>query len=344
MKYAIDRLRKKALHLLRERHALIFVISGVDKPVLQTIQNEREQINQANKSQLQSYIKKVTSDISQRRTEYGVCASGEQLINFLENAESSPPGQSYYPTVVELREFFQDYAKVWADSALFPAHVRVCFDPSGLVPWGGVRILEATIYEDMASLWNLLKIRNDRHTGTQSPRELKTNDALCRSTVAAAVYFVEAYLNGLAFDYLTENSNTLTEENKEILSDFDFSKNRPRYLSLREKILKYQQIILQKAHAPIQPNNLQPLECLLEISDSIRNSLAHPAPNPNPRTGYPDKELAIYSVTAQTAQGAVDSAIELVLSLETLLHGDLSRISWLLKRNNEGEFSEEAFD
>ena len=343
MKYAIDRLRNKALRLLREDHALSFVISSPNQDGLRAVQSNKERIEEANKAELQRYIQDVSSHIRQRRIKYGVRVSGEQLIKFLENAEASRPGQVYYPTVVDLREFFQDYAKVWPDSALLPAHARVTFDPSGLVPGGGVRILEATIYEDMASLWNLLKNRNDRHAGTQPKRELKTDDALCRSTVAAAVYFVEAYLNGLAFDYLTENSKTLTEEKKGILSDFDFPKNRSRYLSLRDKVLKYQLIILQEQHPPLQPNNFQPLKRLLEISEVIRNPLAHPAPHLNPNTGSPEKEVAIYSVTMETAREAVDSAIELVLRLEMLVHGGSNRIPWLLKRGDRGEFSEEAF-
>jgi len=189
-----------------------------------------------------------------------------------------------------------------------------------------------------------LKKRKEKNTNIQSQMEFKTDHALCRSTVTAAVYFVEAYLNGLAYDYLTENSGTLDEEKKGILSDFDFSKNRPRYLSLRDKALKYQQIILQKMHAPLQPSNFLPLKRLLEISESFRNPLAHPASHPNPSTGSPDKEVAIYTVNINTACDAVDNAIELVLRFETLIHRDSKRIKWLLKRGEKGKFSQEAFD
>ena len=344
MKYAIDRLRKKALNLLRERQALDFMISGVDKSVLQVIQSEREHIKQVNKTKLQSYIQRTSSYINDRKKEYGVRATSEQIIKFLENAEAAPPGQCYLPTVAELREYFHSYEKVWPDSALLPSHARVFFDPSGSVPGGITRILEATIYEDMVALWNLLKNREEKNTNIQSQMELKTDFALCHSTVTAAVYFVEAYLNGLAYDYLTENSGTLDEEKKGILSDFDFSQNRPRYLSLRDKALKYQQIILQKTHAPLQPSNFPPLKRLLAISESFRNPLAHPAPHPNPKTGIPDKEFAIYIVNIETACDAVDNAVELVLRFEKLIHGDLRRIKWLLKRGEEGKFSEETFD
>lgn len=335
MKYAIDRLRNKALRLLRENHALGFVISPPDQDGLRAIQSNKERIEGANKAQLQSYIQKVSSHIRERRTEYGVRASREQLIAFLEKAEAAPPGQFYLPTVAELREFFQDYARVWPDSRLMPAHARIFFDAHGRETFGNVRILEATIYEDMAALWNLLHDRKGLNLDICTPKERKTYYALCRSTVTAAVYFVEAYLNGLAFDYSTDHSTSLTEEEKGILSDFDFSKNRSRYLSLRDKFIKYQRIILQETHAPLQPNNFQPLKRLLEISESIRSPLAHPAPH---------KEIEIYWVKIETASDAVDSAIASVIRLESLIRGDLRRVLWLLKRSDGGEFSEKVFD
>lgn len=335
MNYAIDRLRKKALRLLREDQALGFIISPPDQDGLVAIKRNKEKIEGANKAQLQSYIQNVSSHIRQRRTEYGVRASGEQLIAFLEKAEAAPPGQVYLPTVSEIREFFEDYTRVWPDSKHMPAHARLFFDPNGRGSFGNVRILEATIYEDMAALWNLLHDKKGLNLDDCTPKERKTFYALCRSTVTASIYFVEAYLNGLAFDYLTGNTNSLTEEEKGILSDFDFSKNRSRYLSLREKSLKYQRIILQKEHAPLQPNNFQPLKRLLEISESIRSHLAHPAPN---------KEPAIYWVKFETANDAVDSAIATVIRLETLIRGDLLRMPWLLQRSDGGEFSEKAFD
>ncbi|MDR4482047.1 MAG: hypothetical protein R3B95_02140 [Nitrospirales bacterium] len=104
--------------------------------------------------------------------------------------------------VVDVRKFFHDYSKVFPDSKLLPAHARIVFDYHGNGPNGdpdtGVRILEASIYEDMAALWNLLDERASDDNPKKMPRERKTQYALRRATVGAAVYFLEAYLNGLA--------------------------------------------------------------------------------------------------------------------------------------------------
>jgi hypothetical protein len=184
-------------------------------------------------------------------------------------------------------------------------------------------LIEASIYEDMASLWNLLYER-PHHTEvmTSSLPEQKMISALCRATVACAVYFVEAYVNGLAFDHLSNNENTLSDEERSLLSDWDFGRQRPWYLSLRDKIFRDQRIILRTEHAPIRSSNTSDLQKILDTAELICNPLAHPSPHFDPRTGAPDKELAIDGIDVDTAQESVDAAIATVRKIEMVIYGD----------------------
>jgi hypothetical protein len=220
--------------------------------------------------------------------------------------------------------------------------------PEALGPGGepirGIRLLEASIYKDMATLWNLLYERSHpSEVTTTSLPEQKMISALCRAIVACAVYFVEAYVNGLAFSHLSNNENTLSDEERSFLSDWDFTRNRPRYLSLRDKIIRYQRIILRTEHAPIQPGNTFELQRILDTAELIRNPLAHPSPHFDPRSGAPDKEPAIYGIVVDTARESVDAAIAAVMKIEMVIHADHRRIAWLLLRGTDGTFPVEAF-
>jgi len=167
---------------------------------------------------------------------------------------------------------------------------------------------------------------------------------LHRTTIATAISFIEAYLNGLAFDHLAEHMDHVTLKEKSALSDWNFDTNRTQHQSLRDKVLKYQRIILGVEHAPLQPTNCPALKCILKTVEIIRNSLAHPAPHFNPKSGKPDKELAIYQITIETVQETVDSSIEVLKRLEELIHGNCGRIPWLIGRTPDGIFPPEAFD
>ena len=156
--------------------------------------------------------------------------------------------------------------------------------------------------------------------------------------------FIEAYLNGLAVDYFIEHMDSLSPEERSILRDWDEGRNRPRYLSLRDKLIQYQRILKRSQHAYLQESNCLEIARFLQTVDLIRNPLAHPSPHFNPGTGRPDKELALYSVRLETACDAADCAVSLVRKLDEIICGHNNRIPWLLSRGSDGCFSPEAFD
>ena len=348
LKTKVDRLRDEALRLLREDEALAFVISPAGSEGRETVARNRIAIQSGTRQSLQKYIDSARQHLRERRRTFGVTASAGELIAFLEAAESVPKGEVALPSLATLRSFFKDYSRVWPESTRFPAHTRIMLDIHGCgangVPVRGWRLLEASVYEDMAALWNLVHERAGPDTHTAPAPERKVLQALCRATLAASVYFVEAYLNGLGFDYLTENEATVTADEKSILSDWDFNRDRPQFLSLRDKLLRYQCIILRVQHAPLQPGNCQELNNFLEAVALIRNPLAHPSPHLNPRSGTPEKELAIFNIRVETVRDAVDSAIGLVRKLDILIHAHSQVSVWLFDRAPSGIFPPETFD
>lgn len=348
LKRRVDELREQALTLLREDQALAFVISPPDPAGKERAELTRARILQGSKKEVLSYIAGVRQHMQGRRREYGVRAKPRDLLSFLEHAEQAPPGQLMWAPLFFVRSFFRDYAKVWPGSALLPAHARVMFDAQGLGATGepihGIRLVEGTVYEDMAALCNLAIGQSESAQGATVRLPTKTLDALCRATIAASVYFVEAYLNGLAFDHLVQHEDSLSPDERLILQDWDEKRNRPRYLSLRDKLLQYQRIVTRSQHARLQESNCPEIARFLEIVDLIRNPLAHPSPHFDLDTGRPDKELALYSVTLETACDAADCAVSLVKKLEEVVCGHNDRIPWLFSRGSDGRFPPEAFE
>ena len=73
--------------------------------------------------------------------------------------------------------------------------------------------LEAHVFEDMCALFNQAKeIERGLNRSTIGKKEHKTYYSLLRATVLTAFHFVEAYLNGLAFDHCATQHKKINEE------------------------------------------------------------------------------------------------------------------------------------
>ena len=101
-----------------------------------------------------------------------------------------------------------------------PPHARISVDYLGIgIEYPGgfeVRLLDASLFEDMCALFN-----NCRRADLDCPRELPPGDikrkiaakyhaALKRATISSAFYFVEGYINCLASDFMHDHSDVLT--------------------------------------------------------------------------------------------------------------------------------------
>src|SRR5437867_5897406 len=257
-------------------------------------------------------------------------------------------GHSTYVPVHVMRELFADYSKVLRGSEHFPAHARVAVDVSGTLYDNArhpeVFLLEASMFEDMAALFNVVASDSSANLDHARPKsEIKTQTALHRAVILAALHFVEAYVNGVALEHVLTKGSAVDDRIRDVLSDWDSSRNRPRYLSLGEKLLQYQRIILGVEHAPLQESNCPEMATILNVAKRVRDALAHPSAAANPSTFRPEKELAIATLGFKDVTEAVDAAIALVRKLGVTLYGEQALLWWLYDRATEGRFPNAAF-
>jgi len=116
LKTKVDRLRDEALCLLREDEALAFVISPAGRDGREMAERNRIALQSGTRQSLQRYIDSARQQLRERRRSFGVTASADELIAFLEVAESVPKGQVALPFLAALHGFFRDYSRVWPNS------------------------------------------------------------------------------------------------------------------------------------------------------------------------------------------------------------------------------------
>jgi len=207
----LKRLKAKAQRLHRLYEAMLVISNSLTIAERQALERDKEQISNAKRSDLHRLIPDLEKALVVYRAEFGFKAPNSELIEILERSEATPEGKLLRVTKDWIEDLCSGYNKFAKDFfAKLPAHALIEIDPGryhtkrGDISWYW---LEATVFEDMCALFNLAK----EHAGKQSDvenqnkRRYKTGLSLNRSTVIVAFHFVEAYLNGLAFDYWIRN-------------------------------------------------------------------------------------------------------------------------------------------
>jgi hypothetical protein len=334
--------REKAKLLFRVHEGLLVLTSQMTISRKLNVENRREKIDYLDLKELRKFISDVKTDISNMRNYYGVKVPNSYIVDVIESIELVSKRKICFIAKFKLKEIFKNYHKVIIDFDDLPEHSKIGID-LGFVrekPEGEHFILEAAIFEDMCSIFNLLKerlIKNDKVNKNKVDK--KKNIALMRSAVLTVFNFVEAYLNGIAADYFFTNFANLDDKTKIILTEWDHIKNRPEYLSLKNKAQKYICIACNTTFLPLQETNCEELAFILEKTKAIRDSIVHPSSI----HGLGFKEEELLKLQIDEVEKIIDVSIKLVKKIEKLIYGNEGRIRWLFERDKNGYFPEQAF-
>lgn len=339
--------REMAKNLFREYEAIYTLINAMTVDNRKIISISYDAIDKMDKELLLKNIEKIKAEIDELRIKYGIKADRSGLIKILEAARDTKKGMLLIPKY-NIRKLFSNYEKVLIDFDTYPEHTRIGID-IGLYRkiQGKVELflLETVLFENMCALFNLYKEQHMKlNRQEDSKRLIKTVDSLGRATVTMAFFFVEAYLNGLSADYYLKNENKLDKKDAMLLAEWDFTRKKPRYLSLKDKVLQYPRIILSTQHPPLQENNCQELSFIISRAKDIRDAIVHASSLPNLETYVPGKEEAVFNINYTEVEQVVDNAIILIRKIETTISGNDKRLFWIVGRSADGFFSEETFE
>lgn len=142
----------------------------------------------------------------------------------------------------------------------------------------------------------------------------------CRACLLACANLIEAFLNGLAWDFSRAPGNiaNLSEKGKKLIQD----------ATLRDKIIKYPKIITGKA---LWTENDEQVKSFLEQVKPFRDSLVHPSPFSTPeRFGGVDKLERIYRIDPKIARQAARISVEVIERMFRHIRGhDAELPDWL---------------
>ena len=277
----MEKIRAEAKKLFRETEAIYTLAKLITTDVIPRLTKIKEVLDTWDKASLKNFIHEAKREIEELRKHYGIKVPNSELVEIVDWAKSKSGNLLPLLPKHTWREIFDHYERVMPDFADLPEHTDIAIDFSHQAGPGktALFLLEAMLYEDMASIFNLMKEHELRLNHEKDPLKAhKILGALSRGTVASAFYFVESYLNGIAFDHYVLHEATLSPKDKEALLEWDSANSRAKYLSLREKFLQYPRIILGATHPPLDESNCPELAFIVEKSKSLRDAIVHAAP------------------------------------------------------------------
>jgi hypothetical protein len=304
-------------------------------------------------TELRKRAKDLDSTLNQLIKRYDVVGSLEELEKPIQpdSRDNRFTGWGLkYISKAYLCELFRHYENALPVFTKLPPHARVGLDVYAIQDAKGTMEtfqLEASLFEDMAALWNAALASSYKDTNPKSTRlerklEIKDAAALRRAAVKAAFNLVEGYLNGLALDILLTQS--VSGEDKSKLSEWDDGRNRPVSLSLRDKILQYPKIATGRDHPPIQESSTAAMKLVLDLERRVRHALIHPTPWVSFRNPSEFREAIFFQLELEDVATICDAVIDLIGAIaETVgdAYGDVSL--WLIRRGADGQFPEETF-
>lgn len=216
-------------------------------------------------------------------------------------------------------------------------------------PWGlQTEYPEQHLVKDLATSFNqALEMEKHLATYRATPwREAKKQEI--RSEIASLVgrrkvgermcvlscfNLVEAFINGLAWDYVqTHDISSLSEDERNVLME------KERFVSILKKIMKIPVLVTGKSASPLHQTR-DPLKAFVEVVKPYRDSIVHASPFAAPEKfgGY-DKLSKLYERSLDTVKRAVEVTIALVKQIHSFVVGREELPPWFLKRNDDGTF------
>jgi len=336
----VKELQPEVARKVHALYSLLVFTRQMDRAKRNELANLLTAIDAAPAMQLRIWRNKLNHNLTQLTKEVG-CKLGVSVL-----AEYFPL-LSQPTRVLRLHKWkldimFVKFANVWGNWKSVPPHALVEFNPSDV--HFELYIPEAALYEDMCFAYNNAVLTDQaEHVRSLNKPELKARAFYKRSALLAAFYFVEAYLNGLGFDYLVRHKRSLMTHQTDVLSWPEEKKLKVGLVGFERKIKEYPEAILGLNQSPLTEENCAELKFLLNQARDLRDAIVHQSPELNRETFDADKLKPMLALELSEVTRVVDSSVGFVRRLNGILGAHGQDLWWLFDRDATGSFPQEAF-
>lgn len=340
--------RQQLTRRYRKYRNILALTNGLQTSQRRLVDKTSEQIAQLFASRLRAMANEIDEALQRVSEHYGLVGRLDEMDNILSSSQTHGMGPNHLLCVSKfhLAEVFKHYERTLPVFPKLPLHARVGIDVGNIRDSAAemeVFQLEASLFEDMASLWNdAVKADLIADGSGANSMQIKHAHACLRATAKAAFNLLEGFLNGLAGDVVL--LRTVSAKDRTKLTEWDEEWQKPLFLSLREKLLQYPKIATGAEHPLLQESSCPAMHRALRLEKSLRQALIHPRPQIMPADLESFREAAFYELKLDEVAVLCDDVIELIFLISFNVGPNFGDVSlWLVRRQSDGIFSEETF-
>jgi hypothetical protein len=340
---SLDDLKSRITDKCDMAQALVALNRSITPRELDIFKRTREVLAHGSREQL-AHVEFVLDVNLQNAEKMAGYKGGSQFILDMGRAHRKGKRQTTQFSKVIIDKFlFENYEKCFAPWRKVQPHALVVIDLEG--EDRDLYLPEGSLYEDMCFSFNQGWESRDEAWNPKKERtkaQVKAHIFYKRATIISAYNFVECYFNGLAFDFLATAQRSVSQVDRDLLSEWDSTKKRQKYVKFRDKLIQYPKIILKRKTPPFAESSCPPMATLLSCIN-FRDAVVHNTPKPNLNDEFSVKVKDLIEVHFGDAIKIVDAAVELVLLVDKTVNQGRYDITWLLPRTAKGPFPAKSF-
>lgn len=281
-------------------------------------------------------LDELKEEIEWLRTESGAIASDGEFVRFFRKVQQETRGgQVFIPKWEIDRRWFGKFSRVFARWPFVKDHAMVIYDPFDLSVRNQIFELEGALFTDAEVLLDQARLH---HKGIKDFKQRSREDQFLlhtylRKAATAVFQYLEAYVNGLAFDCLHRYHNKLSEADHDLLAEWNRKKDARSFVPTDKKIFQYPAVFAKHAGVKLDLSGCKAAHFLASDAKELRDALTHPSPHMDSASQTLKKIGLITTVTLERADRVFQASRDYTLEVETALSGKPGETApWLFPR------------
>ncbi len=307
---------------LKTLEAIFFLVHhlGENTDRLKMIRRNYKRVTRDQRLRLRDELR---HEVKWARDEVGALASNKEYQKII-TAIRAAPGYCYLNKLYIDKHLFRNYVEFFPRWNHMKLHAAVIFDGKKDEGTGQVYELEGPLLQDAREFLERAKAAEK---GIEDFRQRAKEDQLeslmfARASLLATFTFIEAYLNGIAYDCFMENHDQLDLKDHDLLGEWDSDKKKRRFVDFKEKVFRYPVIVGKLRGRRIDMSGCKHAHSLANDAKEFRDALVHPSPFINPKTKEQSKFFVAVGANRKIAEEILKLAIEYAEFVEKEIGND----------------------
>ena len=293
----------------------------------------RSQATRIPRREIPQLLQQVRQQIVTIKKETKCLLSNTQIRQIVSKMTSLGEGYVSVPKMHIDKHWFANYTRIFPRWPHVPIHALVMFDSNieNKSPYSFF-VLEAMLFEDVQLLWQeIVRITSDGKDFRSRPRAAQRKLSSHLRVIVPAIYnFLEAYLNGIAYNCFQTFHSQIPIKDHDLLCEWDSQDKRIRFVAFERKVKEYPTIYATHLERHLDLGNDRNVEVILGEGKSLRDSFTHPSPYVHPKTLDIEKTRAIVGIRDDQVKRLLKAVVHYVLNVEEGLGRDPRKtVPWL---------------